>query len=102
MLVVSRVATWSRPHHHLQDWWDPRKGDEGRRDAGGLLPPHFSFSLSLSRVTYVFPFIYKRGSRTPKEGVTVNEHRAERAQQDLTPFDLFTRDLGTSPSLARL
>ena len=31
-----------------------------------------------------------------------NEHMAEQSQQDLTPFDLFTRDLGTSPYLARL
>ena len=31
-----------------------------------------------------------------------NEHMAEQSQQDSTPFDLFTRDLGTSPSLAHL
>ena len=77
---------------------DPHKGDEGRHDPGGLLLPRFSPFLSLSlSVTCAFPFTYKRGSRTPHD-----EHTAEQAKQDSTPFDLFTRDLGSSPSLARL
>ena len=58
-----------------------------------------AFLLFLS-VTCAFPFTYKRGKQDAQR--RGNEHMAERAAQDLAPFDLFTRHLGPSTSLARL
>ena len=56
-----------------------------------------AFLLFSLFVTCAFPFIYKREVGRPMKGER-HEHTTKRAQQDLTPFDLFTRDL--RPSLS--
>ena len=55
--------------HHLQDRRDPHKGEEGRRDPGGLLLPRFSHFLSLSlSITCAFPSSIKGEAGCSTEG----------------------------------
>jgi len=91
--MMNRVTTWSRPRIIYRTG-----GTHVKETKGATTPEAFLLltSLSFSRVTYVFPFIYKRGSRTPHEG------EGSTSSTRLNSIRSFYQRLGTSPSLAYL
>ena len=65
--AANRRPAWSRPCHNLQCRRDPHKGEERFDGPGSLRLLRSSPSFSLCNL--LFPFVYKRGSRTSLEAV---------------------------------
>ena len=94
--MVNRSLAWSYPSHHLQCSGARIK----EKKDPVVLEAFFSLAfLPLSLYNLLFPFIYKRGSRTPHEGH--GGIRLNMAQYALAAH-AHIKDLGSFLSLARL